>query len=186
VLTIAPTRFGAVYAAWRDGRVIAGRRADVERALATNGIPTGRHAGELPGPSAFATSALLAISNQPIFSAFIGVETTRWKWKMSWDIPAREQQRIAERKGLPHEPKFNGCIELEYASPADAAHAGQVIATNTFAIPLEEHLGAALAKLPQTVTGSKLTLRFTQDSFTDIELERLQAWLADLQAQAPR
>lgn len=221
--TVAPTKIGVVYAAWRDGRIVAGRRADVERALATHASPAWLHAGELPAPAAFATSGMIAISTEPLFSTFVGVPTTRWRLAIDgaaqpWperelladdgdalEEFARAEERIQKEKaaakeralqGLPPAPPpapaarppraFTGRLELEYASAADATRAAAAITNNTFAVPLEENLGAAFAKLPQTVSGTTLAIRFTQDSFPGVELDKLQAWVGSLQAAAAR
>lgn len=109
----------------------------------------------------------------------------------------REQERLAKEKAkakqdalappppppMPPPPTFAGRLELEYATATEATQAGETVAKAAFALPLEENLSAALAKLPQKITGSTLTLSFDQSSFPGVELEKLQAWLAALQAQ---
>ncbi len=108
---------------------------------------------------------------------------------------AEEQMRIAERKakGLPvEEPArspaaetrpawFRGHLELTYPQPADANRAAAALAKGAFAIPLEANLASALAKLPQTISGATLVVRFDQTSFPGVELDKLQAWGASLQ-----
>jgi len=212
-LTFAPTTTGVVYAAWRDNRILAGRRADVERALGSHaGAPAWLRADELSTASASPNTAFVGISTDAAFANVVGVPTQRWKLVMEtapqpWperrlleegqelEEFGRQEALKAERKkqGLPPEepappprpPRpFTGRLELSYATAADAARAAETVAKNAFAIPLEPALGAAISKLLQTVTGTTLTLRFDQDSFPGVELEKLQAWVASLQAAA--
>lgn len=107
-----------------------------------------------------------------------------------------EQEALARRKaaGLPPldagvpEPKpapvFSGRIELRYANGGDAATAAAALAKGAFAFPLEENLAAALSHLPRSLTGSTLVVTFDQTSFANLELDKLQAWLAKAQAAA--
>ena len=111
-----------------------------------------------------------------------------------------EQARIAERKkqGLPPEepaaaptppprdPVFGGSVEIRYATAADATRAGQALAQGKFAFELEQNLAAALSRLPQSITGSTLIIHFDQAKFAGVELEKLQAWMARMQAATAR
>ena len=60
------------------------------------------------------------------------------------------------------------------------------MAQGKFAFELEENLAAALSRLPQSVTGSMLVIRFDQTKFAGVELEKLQAWMARMQAATAR
>ncbi len=115
----------------------------------------------------------------------------------------QEQLRLAKRKeqGLPPEPPespdaavppeperrmptFRGRIELHYASTADAKRASEIFTKHAFSFELETNLALALSRLPQKLAGTKLTVEFTHDSFPGVELDKLQAWLASVQAAA--
>ena len=72
-------------------------------------------------------------------------------------------------------------VELTYTTATAARDAAAALAKGAFTLPVEEHLGAAFAKLPQTLTDTRLVIRFDQTSFPGVELEKLQAWAATLQ-----
>lgn len=109
-----------------------------------------------------------------------------------------EQARIARRKeqGLsptepavapqpaPRDPVFAGRVELRYATADEATRAGHALAQGAFAFELEENLATSLARLPQLVSRATLVIRFDQKSFAGVELEKLQAWIARVQAAA--
>lgn len=212
-LTIVDTAMGTVYAAWRGDHVVLGTRDDVVRATSsTTTGPSWLHAPDVPATFAstamIAISTdqvfgnLLGVPTQR-WKLTMDAPTKGWpertlldKLEDNLERFGREQEQLAKEKqkqkeaalrGDPPSPKpaptFAGRLELEYATAAEATRAGEVVTKAAFTIPVEENLSAALAKLPQQVSGSTLVLTFDQNSFEGVELEKLQAWIATLQAQ---
>jgi hypothetical protein len=206
-LTVFETTLGAIYTAWRGRFVVVGSHDGVTHALAATASRAWSEAvAELP--RTFATTSFVAIGVDRTYAVVLGVPTTRWKltvesvvqpWpvhelvKSGADLLERfgdEQERIAA--GLPptpassppppRDPAFVGRLELRYATPGDATRAGQALAKRAFGFALEDNLAAALARLPQSIDGATLAVRFDQTSFPGVELSKLQAWIARAQA----
>jgi hypothetical protein len=120
----------------------------------------------------------------------------------SLSLFAKEEAKRVERRrqGLPYEPpavaspeptapaapvrevKFSGRVEILYATAAEAAAAGRTLAKGDFPIDFGAHFAAALAKLPQSIAGSTLVVRFDQTQLAGIKLADLQAWAARFQS----
>lgn len=213
-LSVAKTPAGTVYAGWQDRRIVLGRRTDVQRALAArSSAPAWLQAEGVPTAAEVAKTGFVAVSADAVLANLLGVPTKRWKLVLESpprDWPerhlledggdaleqfGREQMRLAKRKemGLPPDdpapaetraPTFHGLVEITYSTTDDAKRAAAALAKGAFAIPMEANLGAALARLPQTIDGETLVIRFDQASFPGVELEKLQAWAASLQGGA--
>lgn len=202
-LTVIGAKFGKVYAGWRGRFVVVGRREVVMRALASRTTaPMWRdRLAALPPPAA--DHAMAAVGVDPVFGRILGVPTIHWKlvvdspsrpWpeRVSYKDPLDALERATQPGGPPSaaprpEPsgRFHGSLELHYASAQDAERAAGAIADGRFGLPLEEHLGAALARLHRTVLAASLTLTFDQDSFADVRLEELTDWLTRAQQTKP-
>jgi len=144
----------------------------------------------------------VAVGVDPVFGRILGVSTLQWKLVL--DSPAQPwperviykddldaMEHATQPGGPPSAPprpeppgRFRGSLGLRYASAHDADLAAAAIAERRWGFPLEEHLGAALARLHRTVVGASLTLAFDQDSFAGVRIQELTDWLARAQQTA--
>jgi len=200
-LTVVDTKVGKVYAGWRGRLVVIGAREVVMRALASRSTPPAWR-DRLAALPRNASLGMVAVGVDPVFGRILDVRTIHWKLVL--DSPAQPwperviyknaldaMERATQAGGPPSAPprskplgRFRGTLELHYTSAHDAERAATAIAERRFGFPLEEHLGAALARLHRTLAATSLTLTFDQDSFADVRLEELTAWLARAQETA--
>jgi hypothetical protein len=169
-LTVVSAATGTVYAAWRPPYVILGTRADVTAAL-TLPPPSAAwrdQVASLAGEDGRATASFSAIGTDPVFGTVLGVQPARWRF-------------VVNPSAAPD--SAGGRVELVFASVADAVRANDVIGSGVFAIPLEEHLGSAIAALPRERANTTLTIRFDATSFRDVRSADIRAWLVRAQAQ---
>ncbi|MCE9574118.1 MAG: hypothetical protein K8W52_13310 [Deltaproteobacteria bacterium] len=206
-MTIVPTRWGSVYAAWRGRFVVIGGRDEVAHALTAEASPAWRAAlGDLPDREGVVRRRFVAISTDPTFANLLKVRVAQWKLELDgppspWperDLLAAGEgglhafgKREVERKrrqeaGLPPDEAraadrvepLAGRVELRYASAEEATRAGQALATAAFGGDLEASLAAALARLPQSVVGTTLVIRFDRSNFSAVDGATLSAWVA--------
>lgn len=157
------------YLGWRGDAIVAGTKDRVTAVLAQHDDTLAKKWRDRI--AALPTGKLVMWSDKPMMTALLGVPTTAFS--MAADLTGPRQ--------------YSMHFAIDCAS-AEAAEAGkQQLATGEVPPGVEPPpaIKAGLARAKATVSGARLDIVIDQDTFTDVDLATLQAWVASMKPPSP-